>query len=72
MADSASENEEETSKKGEKRTQDGYEEDSGSSTDAQSVASDESFDEDMVSFFAFVKSRNALSGRLFSGTCKWY
>ena len=52
MADSASENEE-TSKKGEKRTQDGYEEDSGSSTDtdAQSVASDESFDEDMVSFF---------------------
>lgn len=57
MADSASENEE-TPKKGEKRTQDGYEEDSGSSTDtdAQSVASDESFDEDMevpVEFEAF-------------------
>lgn len=70
MADSASENEE-TPKKGEKRTQDGYEEDSGSSTDtdAQSFASDESFDEDMVSFFSFVKSRNALSG-LFSCTCK--
>lgn len=70
MADSASENEE-TPKKGEKRTQDGYEEDSESSTDtdAQSFASDESFDEDMVSFFSFVKSRNALSG-LFSCTCK--
>lgn len=67
MANPASESEE-SFKKGEKRTRDGNEEDSESSTDAQSVASDESFDEDMVSFFAFVKSRNALYG-LFSGTC---